>query len=81
MLVAALLLSVGASASASAASWPPPPSQTWHVIKIGHVHTRSAQFRTCMVREARAKVARWLAPVACEQPPRSEVLIPVLLGG
>jgi hypothetical protein len=34
-----------------------------------------------MAREARLKVARWLAPVACEQPPRSELLLVAPLFG
>ena len=77
-LVAALFISSGAVASA--ASWPPPLPQTWHVIKLERLRARPIEVRTCMVRQERTKVARWLAPVACEQPPRSELLISVLFG-
>ena len=34
-----------------------------------------------MAQVERAKVARWLAPVACEQPPRSQLLLAPLFGG
>ena len=77
-LVAALFLST--AVVASAASWPPPLPQTVHVIKLERVQMRSASVRACMARQSRAKVAKWLAPVACEQPPRSELLITVLFG-
>ena len=52
---------------------PPPGTQTVPTIKIAHVNARS-----CM---AHAKVIRWLAPVACEHPPRSELLLVPLFGG
>lgn len=32
-----------------------------------------------MARAQRTKIARWLAPVACEQPPRSQLLIAAVL--
>jgi len=76
VLVVVLLLVSGAVASA--ASWPPPAvPQTVHVMKLERFHARSIDIRTCM---KRSKIARWLAPVACEQPPRSELLISVLFG-
>ena len=82
----ATLAAVGAAllvaASASAATWPPPPTtyQPLHVIKLeGRAHSDAT--RACMAREQRAKVARWLAPVACEQPPRSQLLIAAALLG
>ncbi|MGH2971832.1 MAG: hypothetical protein ACRDNM_14030 [Gaiellaceae bacterium] len=78
VLVAALFLCAGASASA--ASWPPPLPQTVHVIKLERIHLRSPAGRSCMAREQRLKIARWLAPVACEQPPRSQLLFSVLFG-
>jgi hypothetical protein len=59
--------------------WPPPVPQTQHVIKLERAHLRPAS-RSCMAREDRAKVARWLWPVACEQPPRSQLLLSVLFG-
>jgi len=74
-VAAALALFVPAAASAS--SWPPPRAQTLHVLKIERMHTQQ-QARSCM---ARAKVAHWLAPVACEQPPRSQLLLASLYGG
>jgi hypothetical protein len=79
-LVAVAAVALSFAGSAAAASWPPPVPQTLHVIKLEHAHAR-AETRSCMVREGRAKVARWLAPVACEQPPRSQVLIAALYGG
>jgi hypothetical protein len=37
--------------------------------------------RDCMAHLARVKIARKLVPVACEQPPRSQVLLFALVGG
>jgi hypothetical protein len=34
-----------------------------------------------MAQQARAKIARWLLPVACEQPPRSQLLLVTPLFG
>ncbi|HEY2073656.1 MAG TPA: hypothetical protein VGG88_08785 [Gaiellaceae bacterium] len=76
-LVAVVALFVAAPASAS--TWPPPVPQTVHSLKIERTHAHSWT-RTCMARVQRVKVARWLAPVACEQPPRSQVLIWALFG-
>lgn len=70
------------AAPASAAMWPPPPTtyQPPQVIKLeGRAHSDAT--RACMANEQRAKVARWLAPVACEQPPRSQLLIAAALFG
>ena len=61
------------AAPAGASMLPPPGALTVPAIKIAHTNARS-----CM---AHAKVIRWLAPVACEQPPRSELLLVPLLGG
>ena len=75
-LVTAVLVCAG---SASAASWPPPVPQTLHVIRLERAHA-PASTKACMANEQRAKIARWLAPVACEQPPRSQLLISALFG-
>ena len=76
LVAVAFLLTAG---SAAAASWPPPLPQTLHVIKLERAHA-PASTRACMANEQRAKIARWLAPVACEQPPRSQLLISALFG-
>jgi hypothetical protein len=34
-----------------------------------------------MAQQPRAKIARWLLPVACEQPPRSQLLLTAPLFG
>lgn len=77
--VAAALLLLPAAAPASI--WPAPTQAKAHAVH-GLVLVRSshrrAKIHTC---SAHAKVARWLAPVACEQPPRSETLLLPLLGG
>ena len=78
ILVAALLLAVAAPAGASI--WPGPSPPTTHTFKVGHTNLRF-DTRTCMAKSARVKLARWLAPVACEQPPRSEQLLLVPLFG
>jgi hypothetical protein len=78
ILVAALVLAAAAPAGASI--WPAPSPQTIHAFKLARVHMRS-DTRACMGNDTRAKVARWLAPVACEQPPRSQLLLAPLIGG
>ena len=76
--VAALVLAVAAPAGASI--WPPPSPRTTHAFKVGHTNLRFAT-HSCMAKSERVKLARWLAPVACEQPPRSEQLLLVPLFG
>ena len=76
---AALLLSLAPAASASI--WPAPAKLKAHAVH-GLVLPRSRQGRLSVrACSAHAKVVRWLAPVACEQPPRSETLLVPLLGG
>lgn len=77
-VVASVALSLPAAAAAS--SWPPPPAQTLHLLKLERAHAQQ-EARSCMARAERAKVARWLEPVACEQPPRSQLLLASLYGG
>jgi len=78
---AALLLSLAPTASASI--WPAPmpaeavPAGAVSVHGAGRAPHRE-QARTCT---KSARVMRWLAPVACEHPPRSETLVVPLLGG
>lgn len=79
--LATVAAALALAAPAAGATWPPPPTtaQPLHTFKIEH--TSSVPTRACMAREQRAKIARWLAPVACEQPPRSELLIVTALFG
>jgi hypothetical protein len=80
--LAVVAAALALAAPASAAMWPPPPTtyQPLHVLRI-EARAHPAATRACMAREQRAKVARWLAPVACEQPPRSQLLIAAALFG
>lgn len=81
-MLATVAAALALAAPASASMWPPPPTtyRPMHVIELeGRAH--SASTRACMANEQRAKVARWLAPVACEQPPRSQLLIAAALFG
>ena len=79
--VAAVLLLAFAPA-ASASMWPAPGGsasvkRSSGIRFLSVPHQRSST-RAC----ARgSKAARWLVPVACEQPPRAEVLVLPLLGG
>jgi hypothetical protein len=59
---------------------PPPVSQTLHVLTL---HPAQARFssHSCAARNERVKIARWFAPVACEQPPRSQLLLASALFG
>ena len=77
-MIAAVALSSPAVAAAS--SWPPPQQLVLHALKLSKAHART-ETRACMASAERAKVARWLAPVACEQPPRSQLLLAPLVGG
>ena len=80
--LATVAAALALAAPASAAMWPPPPTtyRPMHVIELeGRTHSDAT--RTCMAREQRVKIARWLAPVACEQPPRSQLLIAAALLG
>jgi hypothetical protein len=65
--------------SASAAMWPPPAQHAPPVVTLtpGQAH---AAVRSCMAQDTRTKIAHWLAPVACEQPPRSQLLLTTILG-
>ncbi|MGH2934777.1 MAG: hypothetical protein ACRDL2_09755 [Gaiellaceae bacterium] len=76
-IVAAVLL-LALAPAASASIWPAPAAKTTSGIRLLTVPHKRSSTRAC----ARgSKAARWLAPVACEQPPRSEVLVLPLLGG
>jgi hypothetical protein len=55
--------------------WPPPAPLPLHAVKLSHTRFST---RSCAVH---AKVARWLAPVACEQPPRPQLLLAQALFG
>lgn len=79
--VAAALLLWPAAAPASI--WPAPtPAQPKAQAAHGLVLAPSRHGRlTARACSAHAKVVRWLAPVACEQPPRSETLLLPLFGG
>ncbi len=75
---AALLLS---PAAAPASIWPAPAqrtTQTAHRLVLVRGKPSRVTARGC---SAHVKEARWLAPVACEQPPRSTPLLLPLLGG
>lgn len=75
-LAAALIL----AAPASASIFPPPQPVTFQALRPVHVHA-PARTHSCMAQQARAKIARWLLPVACEQPPRSQLLLVTPLFG
>ena len=65
--------------AASATLMPPTPWSPYVQTVKPFTLPRSAQLRvahTCMIR---SKLARRLAPVACEQPPRSQVLLATLI--
>lgn len=78
VVVAAIALL--AAAPASATMVPPAPPQGLHVLTLPHAPAHFSS-RSCMARNARVKIARWLAPVACEQPPRSQLLLASTLFG
>jgi hypothetical protein len=78
--IAALAAALVFAGQASASIMPPPGPLPLHPLRLGRAHARVA-LRTCMAQQARLKVARWLAPVACEQPPRSELLLVAPLFG
>jgi len=77
LVAVVLAIALSAAAPASASMWPPPAPQALHAVTLSHSHAAVSP-RTCSVR---AKVARWLAPVACEQPPRSQLLLAQALYG
>jgi hypothetical protein len=80
-LVLAVAIALSSAAPAAASMFPPPVPLQMHAVQLAlpfRVHTPAQ--RACMAREQRAKVARWLAPVACEQPPRSQLLLAWELG-
>jgi hypothetical protein len=81
-MVATVAAALALATPASAAMWPPPPT-TYKPMRVIRLEERSHPdaTRACMAREQRVKVARWLAPVACEQPPRSQLLISEALLG
>ncbi len=78
--IAALAAALALAAPAAASIMPPPGPVTPHAVKLVRAHARMT-LRTCMAQQARLKIARWLAPVACEQPPRSELLLTQALFG
>ena len=86
-LVAAAVIALGFAPAASAEFGPPLASvpSTLHTVQIVHVQVvaaKDAESRapsSCIVHSRRSigaagKVERKLAPVACEQPPRSQVI-------
>jgi len=75
-LAAALIL----AAPASASIFPAPQRVTFQALWPVRVHAPS-RTHSCMAQQARAKIARWLLPVACEQPPRSQLLLVTPLFG
>jgi hypothetical protein len=76
VVVTALVL----AAPAGASIWPAPPPLPLQALKIDRAHA-PARTHSCMAQQARAKIARWLLPVACEQPPRSQLLLVAPLFG
>ncbi|MFL5913636.1 MAG: hypothetical protein ACJ768_24130 [Gaiellaceae bacterium] len=76
VVVTALVL----AAPAGASIWPAPPPVSPHAVKFARLHA-PARTHSCMAQQARAKIARWLLPVACEQPPRSQLLLVAPLFG
>jgi hypothetical protein len=76
VLVVALVL----AAPAGASIWPAPSPLTPQALKVDRIHA-PARTHSCMAEQSRAKIARWLLPVACEQPPRSQVLLAAALFG
>jgi hypothetical protein len=76
VVVAALVL----AAPAGASIWPAPSRLPAHALKVLSVHA-PARTHSCMAQQSRAKIARWLLPVACEQPPRSQLLLVAPLFG
>ncbi|HEY8029690.1 MAG TPA: hypothetical protein VIE38_09295 [Gaiellaceae bacterium] len=81
LLALAATVALLVAAPASATMLPPPPvPQTLHVLTLSHAPARFSS-HSCMARSARVKLARWLAPVACEQPPRSQLLLASTLFG
>jgi len=83
IVVAAAALLLFLAAAAPASIWPAPTLGSVRpaakslvvVVRRGRDATRS---RACM---KTSQLARWISPVACEQPPRSETLVVPLLGG
>jgi hypothetical protein len=76
VVVSALVL----AAPAGASIWPAPSPLTSQALKVGRVRA-PARTHSCMAEQSRAKIARWLLPVACEQPPRSQLLLAAALFG
>jgi hypothetical protein len=77
-LVAALVVAAAPSHTAR------PPvvftAPTFHVTPVRVLHVSDRRTRTCTVRREHAqaqagRVERAMAPVACEQPPRSQVIL------
>ncbi len=63
------------AAPAAASSWPPPGTQSLPSVTITKQTPLRSDVRACMANDTRAKLARFLFPVACEQPPRSQQLL------
>ena len=89
LVVAALVL---AFASAAHANNPPlarhtlPSSSGFHLITFGTGKQAQTKLRSCLAnqlstRTAVGREARKILPVACEQPPRSQLLATLVLVG
>jgi hypothetical protein len=76
VVVTALVLAAPAGASV----WPAPSPVSKYALSLARVHA-PARTHSCMAQQSRAKIARWLLPVACEQPPRSQLLLTTPLFG
>ena len=88
--IAVVVMALVLAAPAGASIWPAPPPFMWHVATVVRVHSHAPNVlrvrphrrtHSCMAQQPRAKIARWLLPVACEQPPRSQLLLTAPLFG
>jgi hypothetical protein len=68
--IAVVLVLLAAVPAAAKGPVPPPALRGVHVVSITAAPKRTA-LRSCAAQ--RARIARKLAPVACEQPPRSQL--------
>lgn len=78
--IAPLAAALVVAAPAAASMLPPPQLQTVRAVKVDSMRV-PARSHSCMAQQARLKIARWLLPVACEQPPRSQLLLVAPLFG
>ena len=88
--IAVVVIALVLAAPAGASIWPAPPPSMWHAAMAVRVHSHArkvlrvyphSRTHSCMAQQPRAKIARWLLPVACEQPPRSQLLLVTPLFG